>query len=144
MALVIDAVAEATPDLVAALAALLPQLNPALLGPSIEELAIVLADHATTLVVASEGGVIVAVATLIVYSTPIWVKARIEGLTVDEPARGRGIGEALVKRCVDIARQRGARVVELQSAERREVAHRLFVNMGFERRDSHVYRLTLS
>ena len=123
--------------------ALLPQLNPSLAGPSRAQLTALLADPATTLLVASDEGAIVATAAVIVYTTPAWVKARIEDVVVDETARGRGIGEALVKRCIEVARARGARVVELQSARRREVANRLYPRMGFELRESNVYRLML-
>lgn len=143
VALHIEAAAEATPELLLALATLLPQLNAAIPGPTAEELTAVIADPAITLLTAHDEGVIVATATLIVYPTAVWVKARIEDVVVDEAARGRGIGEALVNECVNVARQRGARVVELQSARRREVANRLYARMGFEQRESNVYRLTL-
>jgi ribosomal protein S18 acetylase RimI-like enzyme len=144
MALHVEAATGATQELGQALASLLPQLNPALVGPTQAELAAVIADPATTLLVATEDGVIVAVAAVIVYTTPVWVKkARIEDVVVDQGARGRGIGEALVRECVNVARQQGARVVELQSARRREVANRLYPRLGFERRESNVYRMTL-
>jgi len=144
VALQVEAATAATPELEAALASLLPQLNPALIGPTQSELAAVIADPATTLLVASEGGVIVAVAAVILYTTPVWVKkARIEDVVVDQGARGRGIGRALVEECLNFARQHGATVVELQSARRREVANRLYPRLGFERRESNVYRMTL-
>lgn len=125
------------------MAALLPQLNPALAIPSKEELAAVLADSAVTLLVARDGQGIVGTATVIVFRTPAWAKARIEDVVVDEGARGRGVGESLVMRCIDIARERGARVIELQSRRGREAANRLYLRMGFEARDSNLYRLVL-
>ena len=125
------------------MASLMPQLNPALAGPSGTELAALLADPATTLLVVIEEAEIIATATVIVYTTPAWVKARIEDIVVDEGARGRGVGEALVNECVNVARKRGARIVELQSAIRRAAANRLYPRMGFELRDSNVYRMTL-
>ena len=144
VALQVEAATGASPELEAALASLLPQLNPALVGPTQSELAAVIADPATTLLVASEDGVIVAVAAVIVYATPVWAKkARIEDVVVDQGARGRGVGEALVRECLRVARRHGAKVVELQSARRREVANRLYPRLGFERRESNVYRMTL-
>jgi GNAT superfamily N-acetyltransferase len=125
------------------MAVLMPQLNPALVGPTREELIAVLADPATTLLVAREDAEIVATATVIVYTTPAWTKARIEDLVVDEGKRGHGVGEALVKACLNVARQHGAGVIELQSARRREVANRLYPRLGFERRESNVYRMML-
>ena len=141
--LTVEAVTEATPELEQALAALMPQLNPALAGPTREELIAVLADPATTLLVARRDMAIVATATVIVYTTPAWTKARIEDLVVDEGNRGHGAGKALVNACLNVARERGAGVVELQSARRREVANLLYPRLGFERRESNVYRMML-
>lgn len=141
--LTIEAATEATPELEQGLAALMPQLNPALAGPTREALIAVLADPATTLLVARQDMLIVATATVIVYTTPAWTKARIEDLVVDEGNRGHGVGKALVNACLNVARERGAGVVELQSARRREVANRLYPRLGFERRESNVYRMML-
>src|SRR5450756_922783 len=88
--LTIEAATEATPELEQGLAALMPQLNPALAGPTREALIAVLADPATTLLVARQDMLIVATATVIVYTTPAWTKARIEDLVVDEGNRGHG------------------------------------------------------
>jgi ribosomal protein S18 acetylase RimI-like enzyme len=139
----IEAATEATPDLRDALANLLPQLNPSLPIPSVEHLAAMMADPASTLLVARDGPLIVGTAAVVVYTTPIWVKARIEDVVVDQAARGRGVGEALVKACIEVARRRGAGIVELQSARSREAANRLYPRLGFALRDSNVYRLNL-
>jgi ribosomal protein S18 acetylase RimI-like enzyme len=139
----IEAATEATPELRDALARLLPQLNPSLPIPSLEHLAEVVAEPAVTLLVGRDDTLIAGVATVVVYTTPIWLKARIEDVVVDRAARGRGVGEALVRECIEVARRRGAGVVELQSARSREAANRLYPRLGFELRDSNVYRLTL-
>ena len=143
MSVRIEAVSEATPELQSALAALLPQLNPSLLIPGLDHLKAMVADPAVTLLVARDGSEIVGTAAVVVYVTPIWVKARIEDVVVDQAARGRGVGEALVKGCIEVARNRGAGIVELQSARSREEANRLYPRLGFELRDSNVYRLKL-
>jgi ribosomal protein S18 acetylase RimI-like enzyme len=139
----IAAATEATAELREAMAVLLPQLNPSLPIPSVEHLAAVVADRAVTLLMARDGPTIVGIATVVVYVTPIWLKARIEDVVVDSAARGRGAGEALVRECIEVARKRGAGIVELQSARSREAANRLYPRLGFELRDSNVYRLTL-
>jgi ribosomal protein S18 acetylase RimI-like enzyme len=139
----IEAATDASPELRDALAVLLPQLNPSLPIPSAEHLAAVVADPAVTLLVARDGPEIVGIAMVVVYVTPIWRKARIEDVVVDSAARGRGVGEALVRECIEVARKRGAGMVELQSARSREAANRLYPRLGFELRDSNVYRLTL-
>src|SRR5713101_3119559 len=123
----IEAATQATPELRDALAVLLPQLNPSLPIPSLEHLAAVVADSAVTLLVARDGLQVVGIAAVV----------------VDQAARGRGVGEALVKECVEVARGRGAGIVELQSARSREAANRLYPRLGFALRNSNVYRLTL-
>ena len=143
MSVRIEAVSEATPELQSAWAALLPQLNSSLPIPGLDHLKAMVADLAVTLLVARDGSEIVGTAAVVVYVTPIWIKARIEDVVVDQAARGRGVGEALVKGCIEVARNRGAAFVELQSARSREEANRLYPRLGFELRDSNVYRLKL-
>jgi len=139
----IEAATEASPQVHAALARLLPQLNAVLPVPTMERLRAIVADPAVTLLLARDGDEIVGTATVIVYTTPFWVKARIDDVVVDEAARGKGVGEALVNACLDIARTRGAQVAELQSGVQRDAANRLYPRMGFKRRESNLYRLQL-
>jgi len=141
----IETVTEVTPDLHAALAQLLPQLNSRLPVPSVERLQRIIDDPAVTLLVAKEGDEIVGTSTVIVYSTPFWIKARLDEVVVDRSARGKGVGEALVQKCLDIGRERGAQVAELQSGRGpgRAAAHRLYERMGFKIRETDVYRIEL-
>jgi GNAT superfamily N-acetyltransferase len=64
---------------------------------------------------------------------------------VDDSARGKGVGEALVKAALEIGRERGAQVAELQSGRgpNREAAHRLYERLGFQIRESDVFRIVL-
>jgi GNAT superfamily N-acetyltransferase len=141
----IEAVTEATPELNAALGRLLPQLNPNLPAPIMERLRRIIDDPAVTLLVAVEGGEVVGTSTVTVYSTLLWIRARLDEVVVDRSARGKGVGEALVQACLKIGRERGAQVAELQSARspEREAAHRLYERMGFKRRESDVFRIEL-
>jgi ribosomal protein S18 acetylase RimI-like enzyme len=139
----IEAAREASPELLEALAALLPQLNPNLPAPTSEHLAVLLEDPGATLLIARDGDAIVGTALVIVYPTTMRVESRIEDVVVDGAARGRGIGEALIRECIEVARRRGASIVELQTARVRVAANRLYERMGFERRDSNPYRMTL-
>ena len=139
----IEAATEATQELLYALTALLPQLNPRLEPLSMERLSRVIGDRATTLLLVRDDGGIVGAAAVLVYATPAFVKARIEDVVVDESSRGKGVGEALVRRCIEVARERGAEIVELQSARWREVANRLYPRLGFQLRESNLYRLEL-
>ena len=141
----IEEVREATPEVHEALRRLLPQLNPNLELPTFERLERIVADPAVTLMIARDGDRIVGTTTLIVYTTPYWVKARLDEVVVDAEARGRGVGEAIVRASLDIARSKGAQVAELQSGRGpvRAAAHRLYRRIGFEVRDSDIFRITL-
>jgi GNAT superfamily N-acetyltransferase len=69
-------------------------------------------------------------------------RANVEAVRVDSALRGQGVGRWLMERAIDIARQRGCRLVQLTSDTRRTEAHRFYARLGF--RDSHVgYKLAL-
>jgi GNAT superfamily N-acetyltransferase len=57
--------------------------------------------------------------------------AWLEDLYVGEDARRGGLGRALVEACVDRARQRGCRRVQLDCNERNRAALRLYESLGF-------------
>ena len=139
----IEVVTEATPEVYTALERLLPQLNPQLPVPSVERLQAIIDDPAVTLLVARDEEQIVGTTTVIVYTTPFWIKARLDEVVVDASARGKGVGAALVQASLDLARKKGVEVVELQSGVHREEANRLYPRMGFKLRETNVYRIVL-
>jgi ribosomal protein S18 acetylase RimI-like enzyme len=54
-------------------------------------------------------------------------------LGVRTEARGRGIGRALVQRCIDRTAEVGKAIVSLRTTDRMTVAQRLYRDMGFVR-----------
>ena len=54
-------------------------------------------------------------------------------LAVDGTARGRGIGDALMLRCVERARDLGLVALALSTQPSMHAAHRIYERMGFER-----------
>ncbi|SRR5437899_3001516 len=141
----IEVVREATPEILASLARLLPQLNPTLPVADMDRLERLISDPDVTLLVAREGDEIIGTTTVIVYTTPFWIKARLDEVVVDASARGTGVGEALVKAALEVGRERGAQVAELQSGRgpNRDAAHRLYERLGFQVRSSDVMRIVL-
>jgi ribosomal protein S18 acetylase RimI-like enzyme len=91
--------------------------------------------------VARVDGEIVGASTVVVFPIPTGTRAWIEDVVVDEAARGRGVGAALIREAVRLARASGARTVDLTSRPSRRAANRLYERLGFELRDSNVYRL---
>jgi len=57
--------------------------------------------------------------------------AEIESVVVDEPFRGRKIGEAMMRWAIDSARTRGCSRVQLTSNRARTDAHRFYERLGF-------------
>lgn len=143
--IVIARVASVDDELVAAWAALMPQLSAHAAAPTREQLADIAGARGQTLLVARDGerGRIVGALCLTVYRIPTGVQARIDDVVVDAAARGRGAGEALSREAIELARAAGAKAVALTSAPRREAANRLYVRLGFQRRETNVYALAL-
>jgi ribosomal protein S18 acetylase RimI-like enzyme len=132
-------------DVVAAFAHLIPQLSSSSPPPGLDELGEMVADANTALLAAkdTDDGSIVGVLTLALFRIPTGLQARIEDVVVDERARGRGVGVLLTEAAIARARAAGAKAVGLTSRPAREAANRLYLKMGFEVRETNVYRLKL-
>jgi len=130
----------ATDELVAAFGKLLPQLSSSAVPLDREALAAVVSCAANTLLIARVDGRIVGTLTLVTAPVPSGLRALIEDVIVDGDARGHGVGKALVEQALRVAKAAGARTVDLTSRPSREAANRLYVRVGFQRRESNVYR----
>ena len=134
----IEQVTEATPELVATIERLLPQLSEARTPPTLDELQQTL-EGETMLLAYGDDGQILGTLTLVSYRVSSGPKARIEDVIVDESARGQGVGEALVREALQRATELGVRTVELTSMPYRESANRLYRRLGFVRKPTNVY-----
>jgi ribosomal protein S18 acetylase RimI-like enzyme len=63
----------------------------------------------------------------------------IEDIVVDSSVRGLGIGEAITRELMELARQAGARSVSLTSNPGRQAANRLYLRLGFVLRQTNCY-----
>ena len=134
----------ADPELVAAVRKLVPQLSERAEEPEANDLETVVNAPATTVFVARDDtGAIVGMTTLATFRLVTGVRAWIEDVVVDEDARRLGAGRALVVAAVTLAREVGAEQVDLTSRPTRESARRLYDAMGFEERQTTVYRKSL-
>lgn len=86
---------------------------------------------------------IIGMITLIVYRIPYKMKGQLEDIVIDESMRGRGTGTALLQFAVNRARELGVKSLNLTSNPTREAANKLYLSLGFEKRDTNVYRLNL-
>ncbi|MGO8862405.1 MAG: GNAT family N-acetyltransferase [Acidimicrobiales bacterium] len=155
----VSVAAQADGALHGAVAALVPQLSSSAPAPTLDQIRRIIEDPATTLLLATsapsdagevpndEGadpmaGRVVGMLTLAIFLVPTGLRAWIEDVVVDERLRGAGVASALIRAAVDYAEQQGARTIDLTSRPQREAANRLYMRLGFERRDTNVYRKT--
>ncbi|HEX9106651.1 MAG TPA: GNAT family N-acetyltransferase [Longimicrobiales bacterium] len=141
----IQEVRELSDALLLALRALTAELAPAASPLTRERLQEIVASPSCRLLIAAASPGAEIAGMLILASYPIASGRRcwIEDVVVAAAARGQGIGEALVRRAIELARAAGAASVDLTSRPSRESANRLYLRLGFERRETNVYRLTL-
>jgi ribosomal protein S18 acetylase RimI-like enzyme len=140
MSVEVEAVHQVTDELVDAAGRLLPQLSRSAAPLDAGGLARIVSHEATTFFIARSEGVIVGMLTLVTFPLPSGLRARIEDVVVDQDARGQGVGTALTLAAIDLAQQQGARSIDLTSRASRVAANRLYQQLGFQLRDSNVYR----
>jgi len=136
----------ATPEVLDAIQRLLRQLSATAALPDMQALeALVRGESSWLLIVREpdESGPIVAMGTLGTHRTPTGVRAVIEDVVVETAFRGRGLGEALLRRLLDLARDQEALGVALTSNPRRVAANRLYLRIGFRRRRTNSYFYSL-
>jgi ribosomal protein S18 acetylase RimI-like enzyme len=90
-----------------------------------------------------DDGTLLGSLTLALFRIPTGLRAWIEDVVVDGDARGRGVGEELNQEALRRAAKEGATTVDLTSRPSREAANRLYQRMGFQVRETNVYRYEL-
>ncbi len=143
MDLHVEIVTDVSAELVDAFGRLVPQLSSTAKPLDHEAVGRILACDANTVLIARDGDAIVGTLTLVMYPVPSGLRARIEDVVVDHAARGHGVAGLLTHEALRLARQAGARTVDLTSRPDRAAANRLYERMGFHPRESTVYRLPL-
>ena len=139
----VDVVGAVDEELVSAFAYLIPQLSQSSPPPDADQLRMLVNNTDTVLFVARVDGAIVGSLTLALYRIPTGLKAWIEDVVVDHAARGHGVGRLLNEAALAEAQSRGAKDVSLTSRPAREAANRLYQRIGFEERETNVYRYKL-
>lgn len=137
-----ETLTEVDDEIVDAFDRLLPQLSHTAKRLDREALARLAAAESTTVLLARVDGKIVATLSLVMFVIPSGLRARVEDVVVDDSARGHGIGAALIEEAKARAGAAGARTLDLTSRASRAAANRLYERLGFQARESRVYRLT--
>ncbi|MAN37134.1 MAG: GNAT family N-acetyltransferase [Opitutae bacterium] len=131
---------EADEDTLVAVNRLLPQLSGSVRPISLERLGELADSGATRIYLAKEGSVVLGMLSLVVFSIPTGTKAWVEDVVVDGQARGKGVGKSLVRHALEEASRLKAKAVDLTSRPSREAANLLYQSLGFEVRQTNVYR----
>lgn len=135
---------QADDELYEAFQRLIPQLTQNNPPPSLDLLHALLADTSSTLLLARDGSnKIVGALTLIVYKVPTGIRSIIEDVIVDESARGKKIGERLMVKAIELAKAKGANNVSLTSNPQRIAANKLYLKLGFTKRETNAYQIKL-
>lgn len=112
----------------------------------LKELQAMLTQKHLIFFVAKEKNHIVGMALLWFFRKVMGLQGSIEDMVVDEQYRGRGIGKALCQTLIQKARK--SRIVHLDLTSRPELdrlaANELYKKLGFELRDTNLYRLYLA
>ena len=143
MSVEVTKVTKATPELTAALNALIPQLSSSAAPLSEADVAELVTNEAVTLLIAKDGETVVGTLTLVTFPIPTGLRAWIEDVVVDEDARGLGAGVALTTAAIELAKGMGVKSIDLTSRPSREAANAMYVKAGFEKRETNVYRYSL-
>ncbi|MFI6722862.1 GNAT family N-acetyltransferase [Streptomyces atratus] len=143
MSVDVEIVHEATGEIVAAFARLVPQLSSTARPLDHEAIDRLVRCETNTVLVARAAGSIVGTLTLLLLPVPTGLRARIEDVVVDTEARGQGIAALLTREALTLAREAGARTVDLTSRPDRAAANRLYERLGFRARESTVYRFPM-
>ena len=87
---------------------------------------------------------IIGCATLCVFESPTGRKASVEDVVVLPAYRGQGIGRTLLERIINFARTKLAPIdLRLTSNPTRTEANALYQALGFEKRDTNVYKMEI-
>ena len=138
----IEAAKHASPDLLSAVTSLLPQLTSSGRLITANELSMMISSPLTTLLLAKDGDKIVGMISLSVVQMPTGLRSYLEDLVIDSSYRQRGAATALLQAALDLARDSGARTMDMTSRPSRAGAIRLYERLGFEHRDTNAFRFT--
>ena len=79
--------------------------------------------------------------TVGIYYSPTGGKAWIEDVVVDETFRGQGLSKQLVAHAIEFVKSQQILLLMLTSNPKRIAANKLYQAMGFERKETNVYRM---
>lgn len=120
---------------------LLSQLSDSVHTITEEELNTLLSSSQSHLYVLESDGQFIGMTTLCLYQCPTGWKAWIEDVVVDQNHCGKGYGKLMVRKAMEECKNRGNVTLMLTSRPSRIVANQLYQSLGFEKRETNVYKM---
>lgn len=133
-----------TDDVASQIQNLIPQLSSSCVLPTKKDLQDIVNSEVSHLFVAESENAVLGMLTLVFYKIPTGHKVWIEDVVVDGKARGQKIGEKLTQFAINYVRELGISSINLTSSPERVAANKLYQKLGFNKRETNVYRITLN
>ena len=129
---------------IADLLGLMKELNPEIPVTAAQQRRAVGAPGTRIFIAENDEKHIVGCATLCVYESPTGRKASVEDVVVASAYRGQGIGRTLLQRIIDFAGSKLSPIdLHLTSQPSRVEANALYHDLGFQQRETNVYKMSL-
>lgn len=141
---IVERVTIYTDELLSTIQLLMSQVSSWQTPISKEYLQKILTEKSVYIFIVRDGDGIVGTATLVVAPVPSKVIGWVEDVVVNQHARGKGYGEALMVELINTAKKLEVDQLKLTSNEKRVAAHNLYKKMKFEILDTRVFELDLS
>ena len=129
------------PGYLASINNLLSQLSDSMHTITEEELNTLISSSQSHLYVLEADGQFIGMTTLCLYQCPTGWKAWIEDVVVDQNHRGKGYGKLMVRKAMEECKNRRNVTLMLTSRPSRVVANQLYQSLGFEKRETNVYKM---
>jgi ribosomal protein S18 acetylase RimI-like enzyme len=100
-----------------------------------------LAEKNIVMVTVNDGEKIIGTATLYLMPKIGKLVSHLEDVVVSSVYRGQGLGEKLVQKTIDIAKELGVVSIALTSRPERVAANKLYQKLGFIRKETNPYTL---
>lgn len=137
----IEQLTEASEDVLADINRVNAQLHDDDRAGSLQDLQSIVANPNHALVVVKDGDKVIGIATLYSYQKIGKRSGTVEDVVVDSAYRGQGLGEKLMRKVLEVAREKKVDSLYLTSRPIHEAAHGLYRKVGFEVKETTVFKI---
>lgn len=139
----IQKITKVTDEIVTAFETLIPQLSTSCPIPNKNDIETIINSKETVVLIAVDEKIL-GTLTLVFNRIPTGTKVWIEDVVVDKNARGRGVAKELTIFAINYVKQMGINKINLTSSPERVAANKLYQKLGFKKRTTNTYRLTMN